>query len=156
MPSYSGVYTDWPSFYDSFKRLVHENHSISAIEKFIYLKEALPLDYNRDIRDVPITEANYKETWNTLVERNNKKRVLFTHFMNLLSSQSVISKESASASKTLVHTSRACVNALKTLEVGIDACDEVIVHSKTAQANASAMGAGVREVNRYSKIQAIH
>lgn len=128
VPTYSGIYTDWPSFYDSFKRLIHENQSISAIEKFIYLKEALPTDFHRDIRDLPISEANYNETWKELVDRNNSTRVLFTHFMNLLSSQPTISKESANAMRTLVHTSRACVNALKNLGVDIDACDEVVVH----------------------------
>ncbi|XP_055909030.1 uncharacterized protein LOC129943530 [Eupeodes corollae] len=127
-PAFSGKYIDWPAFYDSFVRLIHSNASLANIEKFHFLKQSLPSDFDSDIRDIPLTAANYVTAWETLEKRYNNKRVLFSHYMNLLSSQPCIQKESASDIKHLLDTSRSCVSALLNLKIGVDQCDQIIVH----------------------------
>lgn len=92
---FSGKYIDWPPFYDAFKRFVHLDASRSRVEKFHRLKLALPDNFDSDIRDLSITEANYDIAWNLLVKRYNDKRVLFTHCMNRFSSQQPVKKENA-------------------------------------------------------------
>lgn len=87
LPTFSGKYTDWPSFYDSFCRLVHTNNKLVDIGKFHHLKQALPPNFDSDIRDIPLTDANYSIAYQLLVKRYNNKRVLFSHYMNMLSNQ---------------------------------------------------------------------
>lgn len=97
VPEFSGKYTDWPTFYDSFLRIVHQNASIQTIEKFHLLKQALKTTADSDIRDLPLTDANYAEAWKSVIERYHQGRVLFTHFMNLFSSQPTITRENVGA-----------------------------------------------------------
>lgn len=128
VPQFSGKYTDWPAFYDTFLRLIHSNPVVSKVEKFHHLKQALPGNVDSDIRDLPLTANNYNIAWDTLVDRYNNKRVLFKHYMDLLLSLKIKS-ESSTEIKHVLDTSRACVNALKlSLDIPIDECDQMIVH----------------------------
>lgn len=128
VPEFSGKYTDWPAFHDTFLRLVHNNQTVQAIEKFHLLKRALSATSDSDIRDLPLTNANYETAWKSVIERYHHSRVLFTHFMNQFSSQPNITRENAVEIKHLVETSRSCLNALRQLQIPIDTCDQIFVH----------------------------
>lgn len=128
VPEFSGKYTDWPAFHDTFLRLVHNNQTVQAIEKFHLLKRALSATSDSDIRDLPLTNANYETAWKSVIERYHHSRVLFTHFMNQFSSQPNITRENAVEIKHLVETSRSCLNALRQLKIPIDTCDQIFVH----------------------------
>lgn len=128
VPNFSGKYTDWPAFHDAFLRLIHNNLQISNIEKFNFLRSALPAGYDRDILELPLTNENYIITWQTLVSRYNNPRVLFTHYMQMFFSQSTIVKENGSELKRLIDTSRSCLSALRNLEINVDECDQIFVH----------------------------
>lgn len=41
LPKFNGNIQDWPSFYDVFKALVHHDESLSAAQKFYYLRSCL-------------------------------------------------------------------------------------------------------------------
>lgn len=128
VPPFSGDYTDWPSFFDVYQRLIHANTALAPCEKFIYLKQALPLNFDSDVRDLPTTNENYAIAWNAIIDRYSNERVLFSHYMNKLSSQTAITAERASAIKSLNDTSRACINALKQLKMDTSKCDPILVH----------------------------
>lgn len=133
VPEFSGKYIDWPAFYDAFVRLIHTHPTLSHVEKFHHLKQALPEGVDEDLRTLTGTVANYTYVWETLIDRYDNKRVLFQHYMDLLLSLKVKS-ESAIEIKHMLDTSRACVNALKeTLKIPIDTCDHIIVHSLVAK-----------------------
>ncbi|EGI68495.1 hypothetical protein G5I_02847, partial [Acromyrmex echinatior] len=57
--SFSGAFEDWPTFRDLFQSIVGDNSSISAIEKFHYLKTCLKGPANELIRPLARTADHY-------------------------------------------------------------------------------------------------
>nr|XP_036677350.1 uncharacterized protein LOC118878459 isoform X2 [Drosophila suzukii] len=73
VPHFSGNFADWPSFYDSFTQLIHENQSLSNIQKCHFLKQAIPHGRDQDINHMALTETNYSVAWNLVVKRYNNR-----------------------------------------------------------------------------------
>ncbi|EGI68264.1 hypothetical protein G5I_03077, partial [Acromyrmex echinatior] len=74
--SFSGAFEDWPTFRDLFQSIVGNNSSISAIEKFHYLKTCLEGPAKELIQPLAMTEDNYPRAWELLSERYENKREL--------------------------------------------------------------------------------
>lgn len=133
LPEFSGQYSDWPSFHDSFNRLIHLNMQLSSVEKFRHLKSALPADFDIDIVGLPLTEPNYLTAWKNLVARYNNKRALFSDYVNKLTSLPRIENESANEIKHLRQIANACVTGLSQLNLEGDACGQMVVHILTTK-----------------------
>ncbi|XP_036344419.1 uncharacterized protein LOC118753653 [Rhagoletis pomonella] len=131
VPSFSGKFTDWASFHDSFNRLIHNNIELNPIQKFHYLKQALPLERDLDIQQMLLTEANYTTAWDLLVKRYNNPRIIFSHHMNTLYNLPVLVKEKSDDIKTLLNVANVCVNEFKRLKLPIGECDHWIAHYLT-------------------------
>ncbi|XP_039233256.1 uncharacterized protein LOC120322271 [Drosophila yakuba] len=69
VPRFTGSFTDWPSFFDSFSQLVHENASLSSIRKFYFLKQAFPEGRDQDVSHMALTENGYVVAWDVVVKR---------------------------------------------------------------------------------------
>ncbi|XP_066593234.1 uncharacterized protein [Prorops nasuta] len=41
LPKFSGDYSEWSTFYDSFKSMIHDNSTLPGVQKFHYLKTCL-------------------------------------------------------------------------------------------------------------------
>lgn len=74
LPHFSGKYTEWQSFYVMFVSLIHENCTLSSVQKLHYLKSSLSGEPEALLRNFPTTSANYKEAWEQLTKRYNDKR----------------------------------------------------------------------------------
>ena len=68
---FNGNPLEWLTFWDSFRNAVHENDSVSDIDKMNYLKGMLANEAPRAIAGLPITSQNYGKaielltlTWN--------------------------------------------------------------------------------------------
>ncbi|EGI64092.1 hypothetical protein G5I_07674, partial [Acromyrmex echinatior] len=69
-------FEDWPTFRDLFQSIVGDNSSISAIEKFHYLKTYLEGPAEELIRPLAVTGDNYPQLWELLSEQYENKREL--------------------------------------------------------------------------------
>lgn len=49
VPKFSGKIIDWPGFHDNFNRMFNLNPDLNPIQRFHFLKEALPYDKDVDI-----------------------------------------------------------------------------------------------------------
>ncbi len=88
LPKYKGEVTKWHSFWDSFKAAVHENATLSAIEKFNYLISLLEGTASRAIQGLTLTEANYQSAIEILQERFGKpQQIISAHMDELLKIQ---------------------------------------------------------------------
>ena len=68
--SFSGAFEDWPTFRDLFQSIVGSNSSLSAIEKFHYLKTCLEGPAKELlIQPLAMTEDYYPRAWELLSER---------------------------------------------------------------------------------------
>ena len=76
--------TEWIPFWDAFKSAVHENVSISKIDKFNYLNSLLEGVAAMTIQGLSLTEDNYDSAVETLKERFGNPQQIFTSHMEEL------------------------------------------------------------------------
>lgn len=76
IPRFSGDLIDWPQFRDVFKSLVHEETTLTPVEKFHYLIGSLSGEALRLATSFTIVGDNYESAWKSLINRYDNKRIL--------------------------------------------------------------------------------
>ena len=61
---------------------MHNNPSISEIDKFYHLRDALRDSAINIIKQIPLLSANYELPWTSLVERYDNKRILANEYFS--------------------------------------------------------------------------
>ena len=85
LPSFNGNPLAWQTFWDAFRSAVHDNTSISDVQKFNYLKAQLCDGAERVIAGLPLTNANYAKSVELLEERfAQPHKVINAHMEALL------------------------------------------------------------------------
>lgn len=103
LPTFSSEYTKWLNFKDLYVSLVHENTTLSDIQKFYYLKTCLKGSALQLISSLECTNANYQKAWTTLVERFDNKYLIAVSHIKGIFGLSKVSKNSASSLRTLLN-----------------------------------------------------
>ena len=89
LPWFNGNPLEWQSFWDSFRSAVHDNSSISDVQKFNYLRAQLRDGAERVIAGLPLTSANYAKSIQLLKERfAQPHQIINAHMEALLNSPS--------------------------------------------------------------------
>ena len=96
-----------------FRAMIHENDSLSEIQKFHYLKSSLSGEGERFVSNLPMTTINYTIAWKLLVERYENKRLIAASHIRQLLGLKQLHKESASEFAELVNTISNNVSALR-------------------------------------------
>ena len=110
LPTFSGKYVEWSSFYDLFTASLDKNNCLSDAQKLNYLKAALKDEPARIIASLSITDANYAIAKQQLIKRyDNRRSVTNAHIQEFLAF-SALKSENVSAlrklqSKTVEHLS---------------------------------------------------
>ncbi|CAK1577881.1 unnamed protein product [Parnassius mnemosyne] len=128
IPTFSGKYSEWTTFRDLFLSLVHKNESLDNVQRLHYLKSHLTGEAAQLIRHTPVTETNYKESWDVLEKRYNNKRYLSNCILKRLFGQKRIYCESASSLKELLDTTMDCLCALKNLDIDVSKWDIIVIY----------------------------
>ncbi|XP_045459596.1 uncharacterized protein LOC123670134 [Melitaea cinxia] len=126
IPTFSGKYEEWQTFYDLFNSLINKNTKLSPVQKLHYLKSNLTGEPEVILRNYSTTDANYADAWNELIQRYNNKRYNCNAILKVLFAQKYIHTESASFIRHLVDTTSTCLKALKNLDVETDKWDLII------------------------------
>lgn len=85
LPKFYGELTEWNEFSDLFKVSVDSNQHLNDAQKMQYLKSSLRGDAARLLQHLSVTEVNYKEAWDLLVERyENEREIIYTYIRHLL------------------------------------------------------------------------
>ena len=66
LPEFHGSYETFLEFADTYKSLIHNNTTLSKIEKFWYLKSCLKGDAVNVLTALEVSEANYDQAWDIL------------------------------------------------------------------------------------------
>ncbi|XP_075162693.1 uncharacterized protein LOC142235322 [Haematobia irritans] len=72
VPFFDGKYSEFKSFFDLFNSCIHNNQSLTAAQKFQYLKGLLKDDPAALIRHLQVSEQSYEEALQKLKERYDK------------------------------------------------------------------------------------
>lgn len=112
LPTFSGELKSWPNFHDLFNTLIHENQSLSNIEKFQYLYASLSGEPHDLIKHLPLTSGNYIIAWNLLTERYQNDRVLVSYYWQSMSTAPKVTTDSVHSLRALLNTFTENVHAL--------------------------------------------
>lgn len=127
LPTFSGKYVEWQSFYDMFNSLVHTNKNLSPVQKLHYLKSNLSGEPETLLRNFSITNENYGEAWKQLLKRYDNKRYNCNALMRLLFTQKPVTSESPSAIKHLLDTTTTCLQSLRNMDISPESINDAFV-----------------------------
>lgn len=68
LPTFSGKHEEWLPFHDIFKSIIHNNASLSNIQRFQYLRSSLTGDALNLVSPLETSNRNYCVAWNILTE----------------------------------------------------------------------------------------
>ena len=115
---FKGELTTWTTFWDSYQVAIHNNRSLSGIEKFNYLRSLLQGPALDAIAGLTLTDANYMEAVEVLTKRFGNKQLIIDRYMEvLLSVEAVTSDSNLKALRHLYDTVEAQVRGLKSMGV---------------------------------------
>ncbi|XP_063915672.1 uncharacterized protein LOC135131754 [Zophobas morio] len=132
LPKFSGEYTEWTTFYDSFISLIHENSSLSNIQKFHYLKGCLLGDAKRTIDLLPISAESYQSAWNLLTDRYKNKRLIVQNHIHAIFNLQPMNK-SPSSLRELLDGISTHLAALTTQNVDVTSWDVLLIYLTTTK-----------------------
>lgn len=116
LPIFEGHYSNWISFRDTYKALIHDTDVYSDIEKFHYLRSCLKGDAFQTIDTISLSAVNYSTAWDVLKTRyENKRLIVQEHILKIINSPQ-ITKTSHAAMRRLVDDVTINIAALKNLE----------------------------------------
>ncbi|GFU37044.1 uncharacterized protein NPIL_601381 [Nephila pilipes] len=91
IPKFSGKNTDWLAFKDLYVASVHNNKSQANVQKFQYLIGLLVECPASIIKHIPVSDTTYKEAWNKLLIRFDRRNQIVTSFIKTFLNQPSVS-----------------------------------------------------------------
>ncbi|XP_055633016.1 uncharacterized protein LOC129773434 [Toxorhynchites rutilus septentrionalis] len=79
LPTFSGDYGEWTSFYDLFTSSVHQNERLTKAQKLVYLKTYTSGRAAALLRHVKIEDRNYEGAMEMLRKRFDRQDQIVTH-----------------------------------------------------------------------------
>ena len=104
LPTFSGDYLTWTSFFDLFKGAVHNNPTLLDSQKLQYLKASLKGDAAKLLSSVTITDANYTVALKMLRDRYQNNRMILRSHVNAIAVQKPLTQETAKDLRQLLET----------------------------------------------------
>lgn len=117
LPSFDGDILCWVAFRDTYKSLVHDNASLSKIEKFHYLLSAVSGSANAVVRSISLSENNYDVAWTALNDRFDNPRLIMNSHLDKLFSFSPLASSSLDNLKNFLDTFQENIAALNGFEI---------------------------------------
>ena len=117
-PVFKGNPLEWQSFYDQFKISIHQNKTLSDIDRFNYLRRYLAGQALATISGLTLNSQNYKEALDILIDRYGNPQVLITaHMETLVKINKVKNMENLEALWKLYNVIDNCIRNLKSLRI---------------------------------------
>lgn len=131
LPTFSGNYTNWPTFSDLYCEAIHKNPTLSKSQKMQHLKGKLKGEAEKLVQHLTISSENYDTCWEILNRRYNNIQLLFTKQMQTFMNQPPMQKYNAFEIKRLHDISFETVQAIHNLGVDTSTWDPILVHIMT-------------------------
>jgi len=84
LPKFDGDILRWITFRDTYISLVHDNVTLTNIEKFHYLVSSVRGSASAVVRSIALSDSNYILAWNALNERFDNPRLIMNSHMDRL------------------------------------------------------------------------
>ncbi|XP_045477885.1 uncharacterized protein LOC123683032 [Harmonia axyridis] len=123
---FRGDYTQFATFLDVFDALVHNNQSLTEIEKFNYLISSLEGPPLSLVRTLPMTSDNYQIAYDSLVNRFSNERLRAQAHWNAIESTGKINCNNQTALRNLLSTFTENLAALKNMNFPVESWDFIV------------------------------
>ncbi|XP_029054805.2 uncharacterized protein LOC114882094 [Osmia bicornis bicornis] len=133
LPTFAGDYEEWYPFYDMFNSLIHLCPSVSAIQKFQYLKASLRGEATDIISSFEISRENYVEAWNILKARYDNKRKIIQNHVKAIYELPLVKKECAVSLRYLIDGFSKHLRALRALQLLTEHWNALLLHVISAK-----------------------
>ncbi|XP_018406269.1 PREDICTED: uncharacterized protein LOC108782485 [Cyphomyrmex costatus] len=95
LPKFTGDLREWETFRDQFRFMIIDYAELSNITRLQYLYSCLKDEARDALRNLPLTEANFKIAWNVLLARYDDKRRLVSEHIHTLRTLPAVNTDSA-------------------------------------------------------------
>ena len=133
LPNFSGQFENWIEFRDGFNALIHENATLSSIQKFYYLRSCMNKDALALIESITVTEGNYKIAWDILCDRYEQTALLIHNHVRALFEYPKIEFENHLSLRTFFDTMTKNLRALKVLGEETEKWDRLLIYLFTSK-----------------------
>ncbi|XP_066153278.1 uncharacterized protein [Euwallacea fornicatus] len=128
LPTFDGNYEQWLYFKDTFQALIYNEHSISTISKFHYLRLSLKGQAADLLKNLECTADNFNIAWDLLVNRYENKLMLIKNHIKSLFDLGSVQRENLTALRSLVDGAGRHLRALEVLGQPVDSWDSLLIH----------------------------
>ncbi|CAH1977613.1 unnamed protein product [Acanthoscelides obtectus] len=150
LPKYSGDANSWVEFREIYNSLIHENESITDIQKFHYLKAALQGDAVNSIQCIDFTAANYKNAYDAVIERYDNVKLLTHNHVQSIFNITPIAREAACEIRRIIDTVSKHLKSLGQLGEQVDSWDTLIIYIISTKLDKSYLREWERSASRLS------
>lgn len=137
VPTFAGSFDTWRSFRDSFRSLVHDNSSLTKVQKFHHLSAALVGEAVDVLHSLEICGDNYDQAWEMLNKRFNNERWIIEGHLNALFNLPVIKNDTPQALRQLHDSVIKNLRALNSLKQTTDYSGDMVVHLMISKFDAN-------------------
>lgn len=118
LPLFSGDPTDWPLFRDTYSSLIHNEPTLSDMEKFLFLISCLKGSARSLISNVSLTADNYSQAWNLLKTHfDNRRKLAYTYLQRILEYKPLSGKPTVDSFKSLMSSVVEGIESLRLLKI---------------------------------------
>ena len=114
---FRGCNTDWPEFFDSFSCAIHENESLSNVQKMNYLVNLLEGQASDVIKGLSLSNENYNIALQLLKDRYSDDQILISMHMNKLLSLSPVRKDDVNDLRKLIDVIKSQIRGLERMKI---------------------------------------
>ena len=155
IPLFNGSYKDWPEFYDLYNSLVHNNPRFSPCEKLQYLKKSLTGNASNILKNLTITDANYRQAYEELVNTFNKKDVIIDAYLQRIMEQQKLHSASADSLRILCSNVNESVRALNAMNLPTQHWDRWLIFILASKMDHESVKLWRRECSKRTEIEEI-
>ncbi|XP_073828191.1 uncharacterized protein [Musca autumnalis] len=128
LPNFDGKYSEYQRFITAFNNIVHDNPTISLIEKFNYLLNCLSGPALAVVQPFQVCEENYEKALQRLQERYDNKVLIFLEHIESLFNAPQMQKSDSVSLRHLIDTVSAVRGSLLSLGSEADVMNAILVH----------------------------
>lgn len=133
LPNFDGSYDQWLFYRDTFLSIIHDNASLSNIQKFHYLRLSLKGAAAETIKSLQISADNYNIAWQLVTERFENKELLVTNHIKRIFNLPSLTKESNHGLRQLLDGLQTHLRALEVLQLPVHSWDAIIIYLMTTK-----------------------
>lgn len=128
IPSFSGEYSEYVTFIEIFKSVIHSDKGLDNVQKLYYLRSFLKDQAYDLIKNLPLNGDSYTEALQLLEKRYyNKYKIISVHVNALLDLTSLPKFPNSNNIRTFISAVRQSLASLKNLGAEVDAWSPMLL-----------------------------